>query len=303
MAHFINPFVDFGFKYIFGREESKIFLIDFLNQLLRNEPNFSEIVDLEYLDKEQSRSDRHERGIIYDIHCRTSNGKRFIVEMQNQGQPYFFDRIIYYSSRGVVEQGRVGADWEFDYLPVYCVSFMNFVLKGYEDQFRIDVGLCNLKTGQLFTDKQRYIFIQTPLFDKKNPEDCKTGFDKWMYNIINMPTMDTIAFTEEKYLFDKLAKVTSYASLSREEKRAYDADLKAYRDIRGQLKYSRMEGIEEGRKEGRVEGRKEGRQEGRQEEKISLAKALAEKGMSAEFIADVVKLTVDNVRQIIDNKK
>ena len=34
MAKYINPFVDFGFKYIFGREESKPFLMDFLNSLL-----------------------------------------------------------------------------------------------------------------------------------------------------------------------------------------------------------------------------------------------------------------------------
>lgn len=34
MGRFISPFVDFGFKYIFGREESKPFLIDFLNGLL-----------------------------------------------------------------------------------------------------------------------------------------------------------------------------------------------------------------------------------------------------------------------------
>lgn len=106
MAKYINPFVDFGFKYIFGREESKPFLIDFLNSLLCSEPGFSPIVSLEYLDKEKSRGKREARGVIYDIHCETSSGKRFTVEMQNQSQAWFFDRMIYYVSKAIVDQGN-----------------------------------------------------------------------------------------------------------------------------------------------------------------------------------------------------
>lgn len=169
MAKYINPFVDFGFKYIFGREESKPFLIDFLNSLLCSEPGFSPIVSLEYLDKEKSRGKREARGVIYDIHCETSSGKRFTVEMQNQSQAWFFDRMIYYVSKAIVDQGKAGRDWRYEYLPVYCVSFMNFVMEGYDDRFRIDAAICDMRTGKPFSDKQRYIFIQTPLFDKKTP--------------------------------------------------------------------------------------------------------------------------------------
>ena len=122
MAKYINPFVDFGFKYIFGREESKPFLMAFLNSLLASEPGFEPIVELEYLDKEQSRIGKEIRGVIYDIHCRTSNGKRFIVEMQNQSQPYFFDRLVYYSTRAIVEQGKRGHEWRFEYLSLIHIS-------------------------------------------------------------------------------------------------------------------------------------------------------------------------------------
>lgn len=34
LGTFINPFTDFGFKKLFGSEESKPFLISFLNDLL-----------------------------------------------------------------------------------------------------------------------------------------------------------------------------------------------------------------------------------------------------------------------------
>lgn len=282
MAKYINPFVDFGFKYIFGREESKPFLIDFLNSLLANEPGFEPIVDIEYLDKEQSRFGKEIRGVVYDIHCRTSNGKRFIVEMQNQSQPYFFDRLVYYS----VEQGKRGQNWKYEYLPVYCVSFMNFVHADYPERFRIDVGLCDLSTKKLFSDKLRYIFIQTPLFDKNTPGECVTNFDKWMYNIINMPTMDIMAFVDEK-LFDDFEKMAEYAAMCPVDRMAYDANEKAYRDLMGQLEYATMEGEERGRTEATHE----------------MILKMHEQGISLDTIAVVTGLQVSEVKKIISAQK
>lgn len=167
MAKYIDPFIDFGFKYLFGREESKPLLMDFLNELLRNDPGFEPIVKIEFLNKEQSKYNKEVRGVVYDIYCESSNGRRFTVEMQNQPQPYFSDRIVYYAAKAIVDQGRSGRDWKYDYLPVYCISFMKFVMPGYEDRFRIDTGVCDLQTGELFTDKFRFIFLQTPKFVKK----------------------------------------------------------------------------------------------------------------------------------------
>ena len=48
MGKFINPFTDVGFKIILGQEFSKPHLLDFLNTLLENERN---ITDLKFLDK------------------------------------------------------------------------------------------------------------------------------------------------------------------------------------------------------------------------------------------------------------
>ena len=50
MGTFINPFTDFGFKRLFGQEDSKIVLIGFLNALFEGE---FVVTDLEYRDKEQ----------------------------------------------------------------------------------------------------------------------------------------------------------------------------------------------------------------------------------------------------------
>lgn len=77
MCTYVNPFTDSGFKPIFGQENSKPFLIDFLNDLLANEKGFESIVSVEYRDKERPRRRKEERGVIYDIYCTTQDGKQF----------------------------------------------------------------------------------------------------------------------------------------------------------------------------------------------------------------------------------
>lgn len=60
MTKRISPFTDFGFKYLFGQEDNKDLLIDFLNTLLVNEPGFEPIVDVSYADKEFPKSPESE---------------------------------------------------------------------------------------------------------------------------------------------------------------------------------------------------------------------------------------------------
>ena len=89
MAVFINPFTDFGFKRLFGQEDSKIILIGFLNALFEGE---FVVTDLEYRDKEQLRERPDSRNAIFDIFCTIDTGERIILEMQNNYQKHFEDK-------------------------------------------------------------------------------------------------------------------------------------------------------------------------------------------------------------------
>ena len=124
MGRFINPFTDYGFKFLFGREVEKELLIDFLNDLLVGE---HVITDIQFLNNEQQPEVKTERGLIYDIYCRTNTGEHIIVEMQNREQPYFKDRALFYLSRAITQQARKGI-WNFQLDAVYGVFFMNFVM-------------------------------------------------------------------------------------------------------------------------------------------------------------------------------
>ena len=74
---YINPFTDFGFKKLFGTEENKDLLMDFLNELIRGK---GKIIELKYLNAEQLGRTEYDRRAVYDIYCETDTGEKLIVE-------------------------------------------------------------------------------------------------------------------------------------------------------------------------------------------------------------------------------
>ncbi len=93
--------------------------------------------------------------------------------------------------------------------------------------------------------------------------------------------MEIMPFIQKDRLFRRLSSVASYANLSDEDKMDYDADLKAYRDIVGQLSYAKAEE----------------REEGKAEMIVNLVKA----GLPIEQIAVIANMAIDKVRKILGN--
>ena len=186
MGRFINPFTDFGFKYLFGREVSKDILIEFLNDLLQGE---RVITELRFLNNEQEPEQKELRKVIYDIYCETDTGEYIIVEMQNRRQEHFKERGLFYQSQAIVRQGIKGT-WDFKLDAVYGVFFANFFLDGKENgKLRRDVALADLETGEIFCDKLRQIYIELPYFIK-DEDECETDFERWIYVLKNMEILE-----------------------------------------------------------------------------------------------------------------
>ena len=204
MGKFINPFTDFGFKHIFGREMDKDILIEFLNDLLEGEHT---IMDLRIMNNERLPETEQGRKVIFDIHCETDKGERIIIEMQNREQPHFKDRALYYLSHSVVEQGIKGT-WDYELAAVYGVFFLNFTLdeknrpnnNRNEGKFRRDIVLADRETGQVFNPKFRQIYIELPRFNKEE-EECETDFERWIYVLKHMDTLDRMPFKARKAIF------------------------------------------------------------------------------------------------------
>ena len=290
MARFINPFTDVGFKRIFGQAIHKELLIDFLNDLLEGEKR---IIDITFLDKELLPDFSGDRGVIYDIYCTNENGEQFIVEMQNREQTFFRERALYYLSQAVARQGERGVDWKFNLKAVYGIFFMNFQMPGFADKFRTDVVLSDRDTHKPFSDKLRFIFLQLPCFSKEENE-CRTDFERWIYVLKNMETLQRLPFKARKSVFEKLEQIVDIASLSKEDRMKYDESIKVYRDHLVTLDFAKNQGLEIGMAKGRAEGRAEGERN----ERLKNARAIKAKGYPAQDIADITGLGVEEIKRL-----
>ena len=282
MGVFINPFTDIGFKRIFGQEFSKPLLLDFLNNLLVGE---RKIENITFLDKEMPRDIEGERSIIYDVLCETETGEKIIVEMQNQRQPFFKQRSIFYASEAISRQARKGREWRFDIKAVYLIAFLNFTLEDIGTTLRTDVALLDMRTKEVFSDKIRLIYLQLPYFNKE-ADECENDFERWIYVLKNMETINRLPWTAKSAVFKRLEEIAEVRALTKEEQMQYDHALKVYRD-----NYNTFQGAIE-------EGMKEGREKGRADKTKEVAQNMKKMGMSIEQIAQACGISVEEAEKL-----
>jgi len=280
MGKFVNPFTDVGFKKIFGQEVNKDLLISFLNSLILGN---HEIVDLQFLDKEKVAQDVEEKRVIYDIYCKTSDGKRIIVEMQNRWQPLFIDRAIYYVASAICQQ--VGRGKEYEYDAVYAVCFMNFIENDLPDKLRTDMVLADKETNAVLSDRMHFIFLQLPFFDKEESE-CENYFERWIYVLKNMSNLSRMPWAVQDGVFAKLAEIADVERMTDKERRAYDETLKIYRDYYGTLNGAY------------IKGKEKGIEKGREERTIEMARNMKAAGVDASTIQTVSGLSAEEIAKL-----
>lgn len=72
VALYLNLFTDFAFKWVFGREQNKDILIDFLNSVLEGE---LQVVGLEFQICELLSLEREDRRVVFDLLCEDDRGE------------------------------------------------------------------------------------------------------------------------------------------------------------------------------------------------------------------------------------
>ncbi len=294
---YIDPFTDFGFKRLFGEEDSKDLLKDFLNELLRDEEQ--SIVELSYLNNEQLGNSQVDRDAIFDIYCTNENGDRFIVELQKAKQNYFKDRSVFYSTFPIQEQARKGSEWNFKLKAVYTIGILDFVFDDDKnsDKYLYHVKLTEQQTQQVFYDKLTFIYLAMPKFTKPLTE-LEDHFDKWLYIFKNMSTMQEVSASLQGGIFDKVFEKARVSQLNRDELYRYEGSLKYYRDAKNERDTAKDEGIEIGREEGIEIGKEIGKEEGELNKSLEIAKNALTMGLAIKDIMQLTGLTVEEIDKI-----
>ena len=110
----------------------------------------------------------------------------------------------------------------------------------------------------------------------------------------HMDVLQRMPWLAQDAVFQKLASIADVASLSKQERLAYDENLRKYRDTIAVMEGQYLEGMEKGE----VKGRAEGLAEGRAEERRDNARRMKAKGFSASDIAEITGLTTEEIAKL-----
>jgi predicted transposase/invertase (TIGR01784 family) len=236
-----DPKVDYAFKFLFGREETRPLLIDLTDQVL-NPPPGHQIRDVELLNPFNPKEALDDKLSILDIKARDESGRQFNLEMQMLAFPHYDKRIVYYGARLHQQQLKEGQDY-LELRPTISISFLDHVLfpevPDYHLRFRL------LETGRHFplTEDLEFHVLELPKFTKSAAE-LQTGLDVWLYFLRHAEKIDTEALPAalDRPLLRRACQELAMLSQTDQERERYEARRKFQLDYNTGLKVARMEG-------------------------------------------------------------
>ena len=298
---YVNFYTDFAFKRLFGTEPNKELLISFLNALLHGR---EEICEITYLNTEHLGTQEYDRRAVFDVYCVNEKGEHFLVEMQKGEQQFFKDRSVYYSTFAIREQAPRG-EWNYGLKGIYTIGILNFCFNKKDSSYYHEVKLMDTATREVFYDKLTFIYLEMPKFTKTEAE-LSTMFDKWLYAIRNLPSLQERPRALYEKVFQRLFEAAEIAKFDRRERYEYEESLKAYRDwfsvmetaeLRGEER-GHAKGLKKGLEEGLKEGHAKGLAEGRMEERLANARNLKNLGVSPDIITRATGLAPEEIAGI-----
>lgn len=300
---FVDIKLDYGFKWFFGQIKRKHALIRYLNAIFKRAGRDIVVNDVTYHDKEILPDNSKGKRIIYDIYCTSPEGHHFIVEMQNVDEPYFTDRIVYYTTRIIAGQGKAGDRYDVD--PIFSIIVTNFNVKGLPKQLFHDIVLYDKETKTVFSDKLNCFIICLPELPKKWKE-CKTEFERLSFLVNNMGGLDKNSEEYQDMEYQDFMKAAEKSNMSKSEYILYSqSELKEAEYQRG-LEWARKQAEAEGRAKGEAEGRAEGEAKGfakgivkgKLAGAIEIAKNLLGMNMDVPSVSRACGLEISQVQQI-----
>ena len=276
----LNPKVDFVFKKIFGSEDNKSVLMSFLNATLKPK---EEIVSVELKNTDIEKEYVKDKFSRLDVKATTNKNETINIEIQLKDEHNMIQRTLYYWSKLYEEQIGEG-DFYNKLNRTVCINILNFkYLKN--DRFHNVYRLKEIETDEELTDIEEIHFIEIPKLREINLKEEKDMLKVWI-EFLRDPESEVIRSVEMNNEEIRRAKDKLYKlSQDEKERELYFIREKSIKDEASALYNAEQKGIEKGI----------------QKTKIDMIKKLSIVGMSLEKIAEIVSLSVDEVKQLIEN--
>lgn len=282
---YLNLFTDFAFQKVFGNEQNKDLLLDFVNALPLKQ---GKVIHINFLKTDDNVTDH--KTIIGAI-CENEKNEKFIIQLQKLKQNFFKERGIYYSTLPITTQAILEKNWDFDLKTVYSIALLDFGFDNHKstDKHIQEIKLIDTETNQVFYDKLSFIYLQVPQFNK-TLEQLNTRLDKWLFILKNFANLENVPESLKDKVFDKLFEIIDLKTLEGESLKHYEESLKYYRDLKNTLATAKAEG--------REEGVNTGIELGKQEEKLRIAKQLLKMGADIDMISEITDLKHSEIQAL-----
>lgn len=273
----------------------------FLTTLLNKNIKIKKLLESE--SNQEAEDDKQNR---VDVLAEDDNGELYIIEVQNETEQAYFQRMLFGTSKLVTEYINRGQS--YDHIrKIYSVNIVYFNLGGGTDiVYHGKTEFRGIHNGELLSlspfQKQKfnvsavsdlypeYYILKVNDFNKWS----KVPLEQWIYflNTADIPHDATAPGLDEARHKLQLEKMTHA------EREAYYRHLDNVVILQDNISTARGEGRMEGRAEGRKEGREEGRAEGRAEGIAETARKMKEGGLPTEQIQQFTGLSAEEISKL-----
>ena len=289
-----------------------------MKRLLRDKANFQVLEGLlttllnekitikNLLESESNQEEEYDKYNRVDMLAENSKGNLILIEVQNNNEYAYFQRMLFGTSKLVTEYINRGEGYD-KVRKIYSINIVYFTLGHGKDivyhgktEFRgihtndiLELSPFQKQTFKVDEVSQlypEYYILKVNDFNKV----AKTPLEEWIYYLntgeipegANAPGLEVV---REKLKIDNMTKV---------EKEAYYRHLDNIVILRDNINTERAEGRAEGIAEGRAEGRAEGIAEGEKLKQMEIARNMKKIGMDLGTISTVTGLSEEDIRKI-----
>lgn len=268
------------------------------------EINKEEIRVLELLESESNAETETSKFNRVDLKCKDAQGKIIIIEIQNQREFDYLQRMLWGTSKAVVECVTLGNKYS-DVAKVISVNILYHKLRMDEKENTDFIYRGVTELVGIHTNKPLVLHGTTPGVDKISavmgrdifPEYYMIYAEKFQ-DVINDDIDEWVYFFKHGAIRDDFkspgillaAKKLDGLSMNPDERRVYENYLDYLRREWSQIETAKMEG--------REEGLEKGREEGRSIAMIEIAKQMLRDNESYEKIERFTKLTLEEIKEL-----
>jgi len=273
---FVDIKNDIAFRKIFGNEGKKEILISFLNAVLEL-PDGKKIKNVEIKNPFLMPEIKDLKSSILDVLATDEKNISYIVEMQVEQHEGFDKRVQFYTAKQYSAQIERGEHYP-QLNQVIFIGILDFVFFADDPSYITRHRTVNIKTQRSSLNGMEYNFIELPKFNK-DIKEVKTLIEKWVYFIKNAENIDIIPSDINDDGLNYAYHGADKHQWTKAELDAYDYASMRLQDERGKTTFAVKKAVAQKEHE--------------------IAKELYKNGVSLEVIASSVKLSIEDVRQIL----